>query len=425
MVVTSDSGLMSLAESLAEAEKAAVKTKRQPVLDTALALALLEADHPVVGEAWRSMEQHGGKENALFPSLSVAALVLEETVQPQAVGHALVQASRGGHILCVRRLREIMNEQLSGSMLVGLFNAFALVKAAEAGHENVVEELLTPLFSSSTAMMGYMVTTRWKDKDKSGYPFVEPPYNTPSGDWMKKLNSTKAMLPLGGPSFQSGGWDLRGMPGLHENLHDVVRSFYATYLLWRVSVVAASQCHADVFRILLNRRAADNKLLAESLGSMEGTKGPKVGLSSEVKKIVADRAKMDTLMYQLVEEYSTKNYHDAMLYTLWGHIERGGRDGPGGPGAGKARCVAQAQNGLWEIHLEVPLLMMPVEHALQDEEPFRRYKQLTLLYAQRAKVNIQLISTVEALPNFLQVSLTFRILLFFSCTFAMICGKVI
>ncbi|KAG0580915.1 hypothetical protein KC19_4G210300 [Ceratodon purpureus] len=405
MVFASDSGLMSLAEALAEAEKGALKKNRPPVLDTALALALSESEHPVVAESWRSMkESKGGKEDALYPSLSMASLVLEESIQPQAVGHALVQASRGGHILCVRRLREIMNDQLSGSMLLGLFNACALLKAAEAGHEDIVEELLTPLFSASTAMMGYMVATRWKDKDKSGYPFVEPPGNTPSGDWTKKLNNTKAMLPPGGPSFQSGGWDMVGSPGLHENLHEIVRASYSTYLLWRVSVVAASQCHADVFRILLNRRTADNKVLAESLTHMEGSRGAKGGLSSEVKKLVTDRAKMDTLMYQLVEEYSTKNYHDAMLYTLWGHIERGGRDGPGGPGAGKPRCVAQAQNGLWEMQLEVPLLMMPVEHALQDEEPFRRYKQLTLLYTQRAKVNIQLISTVEALPNFIQVT---------------------
>lgn len=400
-----DSGLMSLAESLSEAEKAAVKTKRPPVLDTVLSLALSESDHPAVGKAWRSIEVKHGKADILFPSLNVAELLLEEEIQPQAVGHALVQASRGGHLLCVRRLREIMHENLSGSMLVSLFNAYALLKAAEAGHSDIVEEIVSaPIMSASTAMMGYMVANRWEDKDRSGYPFVEPPSNYPSGNWMTKLTNAKAMLPAGGPIFQSGGWDLRGLPGLHENLHEVVRAFYTTYLLWRTSVVAASQCHADVFRILLNRRAADNNLLAEVLGDLEMVKG-KGGPGSEVKKIVADRAKMDTLMYQLVEEYSTKNYHDAMLYTLWGHIERGGRVGPSGPGAGKPRCVAQAQNGLWEMQLEVPLLMMPVEHALQDEEPFRRYKQLTLLYPQKAKVNIQLLASVEAQPNFLQVDI--------------------
>jgi hypothetical protein len=288
-----------------------------------------------------------------------------------------------------------------------LFNAFGLLKAVEAGKGEIIEELLRPQLSSGTAIMGYMVATRWGDtRGTEAYPYVEPPQNVPSQEWMRKMTTAKSLLPAGGPSFHSGGWDIKGLPGLHENLHKLVRAAYQTYLLWRVSIVAASRCNAEVFRILLDRRSSDNAALAKSLewiGTQSGRKRGD-GMDQEGKRVVADRAKMDTLMYQLVEEYSTKNYHDAMLYTLWGHIQRGGRNDPAGPAAGNPRCVALAQNGLWEMTLEVPLLMMPVEYALQDEEPFRRYKQLTLLYNQRAKVNIQLLATVEAQPNFLQVS---------------------
>lgn len=397
----------SLADALLKAERAALERNQRPDLTTALAFAKVEANKPTVAAAWRDLDTKVAKGDALFPSSRLAELIMETSYEPEVIGHALVQACCGGHIRCVQQLREIQSEHLCGSMLVSLFTMFGLLKAAEAGKAEVVEELLQTQLSASTAMMGYMVATRWRDTaGTEAYPYVEQPSNVPSQEWIRKMVSTKSMLPAGSPNFQSGGWDIRGMPGLHENLHELVRASYRTYLLWRTSVVAASHCNTEVFRILLNRRSSDNAALAKALQDMEtqsvGKKGGS-GLDFEAKRVVAERAKMDTLMYQLVEEYSTKNYHDAMLYTLWGHIQRGGRDNPAGPGAGNPRCVAQAQNGIWEMTLEVPLLMMPVEYALEDEEPFRRYKQLTLLYDQRAKVNIQLLATVEAQPNFLQV----------------------
>jgi len=173
------------------------------------------------------------------------------------------------------------------------------------------------------------------------------------------------MLPAAMPSFQAVGWDLRGSSPLREEyLHEVVRASYKTYLLWRVAVVAASKCHADVFRILLKRRWIDNLFLKETLAfffenrDLNAVSGEH-GLIGAAKRMVADRAKMDTLMYQLVEEYSTKNYNDAMIYTLWKCCV----DQQTGKDLGKPKCVAQAHNGVWEIKMDVPLLMMNVEHA--------------------------------------------------------------
>ena len=397
----------SVGEALRDAEKEAAETKQPPNLEEVLTLAQVEAYKPSVVEAWGDIEHTGGKEDLLFPSHRLAELVVETSEwEPEAVGHALVLACVAGHIRCVRALRELQAE-LCGSMLVSLFNAFGLLKAAEAGKAEIVDELLKPQLSSSTAMMGHMVATKWMDtRGTEVYPYVELPKNFPNQEWMRKLAATKAMLPSGAPFFQAGGWDIRGFPGLHENVHELIRAAYMTYLLWRVAIVAASKCNTEVFRILLVRRSMDNAALAKALEAMEsrasGRRGGG-GWDAELRRIVTERAKMDTLMYQLVEEYSTKNYHDAMLYTLWGHIQRGGRDHPAGSGAGNPRCMAQASNGIWEVTLEAPLLMMPVEYALQDEEPFRRYKQLTLLFNQRAKVNIQLLATLEAQPSFMQV----------------------
>lgn len=389
--------IVTLEEALEEAELQAVTTKTCD-LGQVLEIAATDSQHPSVAAVWRDTAEVSGQADILYPSRKVA-LVIEDSVQPQAVGHALVLAACGGYINCVRRLRELQKNSLSGSILVSRFNAFAFLKAAENGHQEVIRELLRPMMSVSTAMMGYVVATRWKDREPAAYPFVKQPVNIPGKDWLGKLASTKTMLPPAAPIFRAGVWDLQGMPGVPVELHDCIRATYSIFLLWRAAVISSAHCHVEVFKVLLRQRALENTMLADSF---HDTSAPKKSFDHDGKKIVSERAKMDTLMYQLVEELSTKNYHDGILYALWGHIQRGGRDSPR-PESGRPRCVAQATNGLWEMQLEVPLLMMPVEHALQDEQPFRRYKQLTQLFGQRAKVNIQLTASVEALPNCLQV----------------------
>ncbi|KAG0581223.1 hypothetical protein KC19_4G233800 [Ceratodon purpureus] len=384
--------VLTLEEALEEAEVQAVKTKTCD-LEQVLKIAAMDSQHPSLAAVWRDTSEMPLKAYILNPQYNVPALLIKNSVQPQAVGHALVLAACGGYINCVRHLREMQREQC-GSVLVSRFNAFAFLKAAENGHQEVIRELLRPVLSSSTAMtamMGYVIATRWKDRDPSAYPFVKQPAITPNKDWNTKLTSTKNMLPSAAPIFRSGGWYLQGTPEGPLELHNCIRSTYSIFLLWRAAVIAAAHYHVEVFKILLQQRALENTMLADSLHD-----------TTTPKKIISKRAKMDTLMYQLVEELSTMNYHDGILYALWGHIQRGGHDSPR-PETGQPRCVAQATNGLWEIQLEVPLLMMPVEHDLQKAEPFRRYKQLMQLFNQRAKVNIQLTAAVEVLPQCLQV----------------------
>lgn len=388
----------TLEDTLEEVELQAVKTQTLN-LEQVLKLAASESSHPSVAAVWRDAPDFSSQNDTSLPSRGIGSLMIEDAVEPQVVGHALVKAAWGGHINCVRRLREIQREKHSGSILVSRFNAFALLKAAENGHQEVIRELLRPMISASTAMMGYVIATKWKEKEASSYPFVKKAAIVPGKDWIGKLSSTKDMLPAAAPISCSKGWELKGLAGVAVELHDCIRAAYSLYLLWRAAVISATHCHVEVFKVLLRQRALENTMLADSF---HGGSGPKKSFDHGGKKIISQRAKMDTVMYQLVEELSTKNYHDGILYALWGHIQRGGRDSPR-PETGRPRCVAQAMNGLWEMQLEVPLLMMPVEHALQEEEPFRRYKQLTQLFSQRAKVNIQLTAIVEALPNCLQV----------------------
>lgn len=350
--------MMTLEEALRKAEAQAAVTRERPDLDYALELALMEAVQPAVKETWRGIDDR--KNDVSAPSRKLAALTMPDCDHdcdwvPQAVGHALVQACHHGLLLVVRRLREIQKDRESGSLMVALFNTFGLLKAAEAGHDAIVSELLKPMVSASTALMGFMVATKWKE---TGYPFVTPPSNPPNTAWTSKLLNSKSNLPPALPVFQAD-WELRGSAsGMNENLHEVVRASYNTYLLWRVGVIVAMKCHTDVFRILLKKRFIDNLLLKETLAVFleKNADGAQCG---QAKRMVADRAKMDTALYQCVEEYSTKNYNDAMLYTLWKCCvsQETGKD------VGKPKCVAEAHDGMWEIKLEVPLLMMQVEHA--------------------------------------------------------------
>ncbi|KAG0620715.1 hypothetical protein M758_4G237800 [Ceratodon purpureus] len=404
--------MTTLEEMLEEAELQAAKTKSCD-LEQVLKIAAMDSQHPSVAAVWRDMSEISTLPDILnVPYCKVAALVIEDSVQPQAVGHALVLAACGGFINCVRRLRE-MQRELWRSVLVSRFNAFAFLKAAENGHQEVIRELLRPMLSSSTAMMGYVIATRWKDRDLFAYPFVNQHVITSVEKWNNKLVSAKNMLPSAAPIFHLGVWDLEGTPEIPARLHDCIRATYSIFLLWRAAVIAAAHCHVEVFEVLLRQRALENTMLADSLhdpkdyttDSLHDSTAPKRSSDHDGKKImISNREKLDTLMYQLVEELSTKCYHDGILYALWCHIERGGHDSPR-PETDQPHCVVQATNGLWEIQLEAPLLMMPVEHALQEEEPFRRYKQLTQLFSQRAKVSIELTAAVEALsiPNCLQV----------------------
>ncbi|CAK9866237.1 unnamed protein product [Sphagnum jensenii] len=388
-----------LSNALEQAEQTASKSETIDV-DTVLKIARQEILSPELKAVWQDTQEAVNVSDLLFPSRKVAALLIEDSVEPQAVGHALVQAAFKGCYHCVQRLCEIQVEgNLVASLLTAHFTAFAFLKAAEAGHVEAVRRLLKPTGFISIAIMGHVLTTKY---EPDAYPFVKIPLAEASDDWFQRLASCRTMLPAAAPSFLSGFWDLKGRHG-SELVHEAVRAAYGTYFLWWTAVVAAANGHAEVFKELLKTRERENTWLADKLHAG----GRKNGYNEEARKIIAGRARIDMLMYQLVEELSTRQHHDAILHTLWSHIQRGGRESPRAMST-NANIMAQAKNGLWELQVDMPLLLMPVEQCYDEDEPFRRYKQLIQLFSQRARVNIQLVATVEAMPNFLQVTVSIK-----------------
>jgi hypothetical protein len=67
--------------------------------------------------------------------------------------------------------------------------------------------------------------------------------------------------------------------------------------------------------------------------------------------------------------------------------------------------VAKAENGLWQLEVDVPLLLMPLEISYIEEDTGKRLKQLTQLFTQHATVNVQLVCEVIMLPICVQVAI--------------------
>ena len=194
-------------------------------LEQVLEISATEAPDPIVAAEWRDtagevgndvLEQQGG--GAHDRGLCAAA---------GGGARSGAGSQRRVYQLCVSP----QGSPAGARDLVSRFKAFAFLNAPENGHQEVMRELLRPMISASTAMMGYVIATRyWRDRDPSAYPFVKLPANILGKDWASKLASTKSMLPAAGPIFRSGRWDLQGMPGIVLELHDCIRATYTIFL---------------------------------------------------------------------------------------------------------------------------------------------------------------------------------------------------
>lgn len=227
----------------------------------------------------------------------------DDCVDPQAVGHALVQASYAGLVHCARKFSAVQTLQYTGSFLTGRFRAYASLKAAEAGHVDVVVEFLIPIGSASPALLGYALATNYKPDH---YPFVTESLTGVSEEWMKQLGAAKQLLPRAEPTFQASGvWELQGPKGASAAVHEATRGIYQTFFLWRLALVAATNGRAEVFQFL-----------ARELGKNGEMAGPPHQKSDE-KKIWAMKSKLESLMYHLVEELCVVQIEDGVLYALW------------------------------------------------------------------------------------------------------------
>lgn len=182
-------------------------------------------------------------------------------------------------------------------------------------------------------------------------------------------------------------------------MNEAIQAVYKTYFLWRISMVAATNDNAAVFQEIMGQIVQFNKELAQA----DHEKG-------DAKKVMATRLKLNSIMYLLVEELSAVQRQDGILYSLWTYMPNGSPNAPpplavrSHPKAAGSHCTAKAQNGLWELQVEIPVLMMKVEAGYVEEDVNKRMKQLDPIFPQRVRVNVQLVIEVVTLPNCIQVS---------------------
>ncbi len=381
---------VSLQGALKNAE-AAVATTGKVDMRLVLKIAREECQFPELGVVWRDTLERDINGVQLCED--------DDCVDPLAAGHALVQASYAGYIHCVRALQAIQHKQHASSFLTSRFCAYAFLKAVEADHKEVVIELLKPIASASLALMGYAIATMYKD---GHYPYVTEKIGDVKPDWHKRLASNKAMLPKSLPvRLASGMWELQGSKRASEGAHEAVRATYRNYFLWRSGLIAATNGNVAVFRVILKQLEDDSIYLADNFhdASVDG------------RKIMAIRSKIDSSMYQLIEELTTVHLQDNVLFTLWSSNQCGSAFSPNPhavqphSSATGAHCVAKAENGLWQLEVDVPLLLMPLEISYIEEDTVKRLKQLTKLFTQHATVNVQLVCEVIMLPICVQVAI--------------------
>jgi len=393
----------ALQSSLAKAELLAANKEGVQEVDVGqvLEIAKEECQFPELGLIWV---------DTLEPDDNGIQLCKDDDcVDPQAVGYAVVEASAGGHICCLRKLREIQAVEHGSSFLTGRFTAYAFMKAVEKGQTSAVLELLKPVGSASLDLLGYAIATKYRSDH---YPFVNEPLNSNmvNSDWMRKLSSVPSLLPKALPTFHpiTDQWELglRGPSSKQGAVHEepvlaAIRATYSSNFLWRAALVAASNNQPEPFQVLMKELEKDAIYQAETNfydSSVEG------------RKIIAVKIRIDNLMYTLVEELCVIQFQDSILHLLWSHIQCGSSHSPAPaasrphPNAKGTHCVAKAENGLWEVKVEVPLLLMPLEHSYVEEDASKRRKQLAFLFSQRADINIQLVAAVVKLPNCVEVT---------------------
>lgn len=189
-------GQVALLDALEKAEAEAEKTS---VIDIrrALKIAVEECQFPELGVVWQDTLEpdHNG----------IQLCEDDDCVDPQAIGHALVQASFAGRLHCVRALHSLQAKKHSGSFLTGRFRAYAFLKAVEGNHVEVVRDLSKPIGSASFALLGYAVATKYRE---GHYPYVTESMEGVSIEWRKRMQTMEMMLPRAAPSFLPSGTQL-------------------------------------------------------------------------------------------------------------------------------------------------------------------------------------------------------------------------
>lgn len=304
-----------------------------------------------------------------------------------------MRAAEGGQLHVVRRLRKGQAE-LRCSVLNPRFLAFAMLKATEIGHYEVMQELLRLTNSAILAMVGHEIAMKAKD---DGYPYVQARLTR---DWQRTVSGFKSLLPPATYTVQYENLELCGTKSDQDFVHEAVRSCYQMYCVWRLAVIAGANGHGGVFRELLMKREEFNTRAGETRKALMGYEHPK---AVEIGKI---RSRIDEDFMRFTKKMTAKLSRDMLLYEVY-RCEQGRSLEESNKGGNAWRCSSKAQFGLWEVFMDVPVLLMEPEGSYQDgdkKQLMRNYKYIKPIVPQIMKLNVQFKIIIDILPNYIELS---------------------
>lgn len=384
---------------LKAADRGAAKSGEEADVQDVLQVAKKEILAPNLKNLWQDAAEFSNANDRLSRTVYDRAQrkmadILGLSVEGHVVGHALVRATEGGYFNAVHKLRKGQAE-LKCSVLTPRFLAFALLKAAETGNDDILAELLRLTNSAGMALMGHELAKFKED----GYPSVRVSLTK---DWQKTVASFKSLLPPSTYLVQYENLELRSANSDQEDIHEATRSCFQIYFIWRLLIVAGCNGHGSVFRELLVKRDELSIRATEGRKALLGYEHPKV---TELSKI---RSRIDDGFFQLALKVTSKLGIDRLYYELYSTLKEVSIQDSKKISNSAWRCTSRAQFGLWEVLMEVPVLLMELEGSYQDEKDkkqlLRKYHYVKPILPQVMKLNVQFNISVDIQPNFIELN---------------------
>lgn len=392
-----------LVQALRVAERGAAKSGSKADVTAVLGCAETEITAKSLQPLWQDAAEFRIKGDKTFQAVfdraqwrMSEAVGVDRTLHGHIVGHALVRAAEGGYLQVVARLQKGLAEQKC-SILTPRFLSFAMLTSVEAGNYEIVQELLRTTSLPMVALMGHELS---KGKD-SGYPFVRARLTT---QWIKQVSKIKCLLPSAIYEVNSERLELRAMNWDDEAVHRATRYCYQTYCIWRFLVIAVCNGHGAVVQELLIKRDECNARPIESRRAMTAEEMPRVVALRTV------RDQIDERFSQLAMKIAGKLGRDIILYSLYNAVGRSSSSSQAASAEDKLwKCTSRSQFGVWEIFMEVPVLLMEVETSYQNtkelKQLMRPYHYIKPIIPQLMKLNIQLKVLIDIQPNYIEMTL--------------------
>ncbi|KAG0615104.1 hypothetical protein M758_5G014400 [Ceratodon purpureus] len=391
-----------LAVALREAEKGAARSGGEAQVGTLLECAKKEISVSSLKSVWQDAVEFGKVQSYELPrdvyeraqrKMADSLGVRGQVVEGHVVGHALMRAAEGGCVNVVRRLRKGQME-LKCSVLAPRFLAFALLKASELGNYEIVQELIRMMDGPVLAMVGNELAHK---VHTDGYPYSVVGLTK---DWQATVRYFKTLLPPAKYVLEYENLELRCGTSDQETVHEALRSCYQMYTFWRLMVVAGANGHGGVFREFLTKREELAARVGENKKTLMGYEQPKI---SELNKA---RTRIDDEFMRFVMKITAKLSRDMLLYEVYKSME-GSAIADVKKGSAPWRCTSRAQFGLWEIVMEVPVLLMEPEGSYQDQETkklMRNYHYIKPIIPQIMKLNVQFKIIIDIQPNYCELT---------------------